>query len=86
MAKPSMLFQCVWFGAAFLRRPVGGPCPHARAAQSFNAVAWSKSERREVQLLPSAPYLAPIKALQSLTSLPPLQVAIAASERIRCTL
>ena len=59
MAKPSMLFEGVWISAAFLRRPVGGLRPHARAEQEFESFTRSKSERREVRLLPSAPSFRP---------------------------
>ena len=55
MAKPGILFEGVWISAAFLRRPVGGLRAHARAEQKLGAFTRSKSERREVRFLPSAP-------------------------------
>jgi len=65
MTKPSMLFEGVWISAAFLRRPVGGLRPHARAEQKFESFTRSKSERREVRFLPSALFSAPNVAVMS---------------------
>ncbi len=64
MSKSSMLFQSVWVSAAFLWRPVGGSRPHSRDAQRFRSFAWSKSERREVRVLPSTPIPTPNRAFQ----------------------
>lgn len=55
MSASSMLFESVWVSAAFLWRPVGGLRPYARAVQQSGTFTWSKSERREVRLLPSTP-------------------------------
>jgi hypothetical protein len=62
MTKPGILFEGVWISAAFLRRPVGGLRPHARAEQKSGSFTWSKSEREEVRFLPSAPFLLSVPA------------------------